>query len=432
MRVLFISTSFPPHAESQSIRNAFLIRGLVAAGAHVTAVAPSVPHGDATLTALLPPGVDVLTTEEPRYDRLQRGIAALPMPFARQVLRSGLAVAAGRITAPDVRVDWARLAVRRALAIDGDRPDVVVSAAGSFSAHLAAARIVRMWKLPWVAEYGDPWTFNPLPPASHWHIRRVNDWLERRALRVCSAVTVTTEETRVAYRGWLGGEPLPVHTVPCGFDERDFPTSDERRDPGGRIVISYIGAASRRGRSLVPLLDALAALRRTAPEIGRRIELRLVGQMPAAFRARAGQLELDDVRIEGPVCYRDSVRSIADSDILVLMGNRSLLQIPLKAFMYLGSGRPVLMIGQLPPDVDPTWKLVRSFDATHRADNDAGALARAIEALARNIDGEHAAARRRREAIGLHRFRWSVIGAQFATIVREAALASTTPRSSAR
>lgn len=420
MRVLFISTSVPPSAESQSIRNAYLLRGLVERGAHVDVIAPACVGGDPSLLALLPPGVRVESTRRPLYDAAQGRIGRVRPAAARSLLRSAFAVAAGKVAAPDVRFDWARAATaagRRRVA--AARPDVLVSSAGSYTAHLAASRLAREHRLPWVAEYGDPWAFNPLPPASLTHIRWMNERLERRALRHCSALSVTTAETARGYERWLGSEPVPVHVVTCGFDAADF-TAPPAPTDGGRMVVSYIGTASRSQRDLRPALDALAILRERDRATFDAIELRVIGSSPLAFELHAGRLGLTNVRFTGAVSYRESVHAIRDSSVLLLVGNQGQLQIPLKAFMYAGSGRPILFLGQLDGAEDPTWSLLAPMPATTYAASAAEPIAAALAAMVRDRRRLEAAGWERRASPQLRQFEWGAIGRRFADIVAAA------------
>lgn len=419
MRVVFVSSSVPPTPESQTIRNVYLLRGLVDAGAEVDVVAPAPVARDESLVSLLPAGVRVHWTRVPLYDRVQATLArTLPGPL-RSVARSGVAVALGRVAAPDVRFDWAAMAAKKGLELP--RPDVVVSSAGSFTAHMAASRLVARWGVPWVAEYGDPWALNPLPPASHWHMRRINSHLERRALRRCTAMTVTTEETRQLYQRWLVGGP-PIEVLPCGYDGADFGELPQLRSD--RLVLSYIGTASRRGRNLVPLLRALSRLREERADLAARVELRLVGNMPPAFLAEASALGLAGVVATGPVSYADSVRAMRESDLLLLLGNRGRLQIPLKAFMYLGSGRPVIALSQMEdPRDDPTSSLVGSFAGTTVVRNEEGALAGALRDVLSGLPELAAAALERRGDPRLEPYQWENIGSGFARVVSGAAAA---------
>jgi len=420
MKVLFLSVSIPPFPESQTIRNAYLLRALAASGCDVSVVTGACEGGDQSLVDLLPPGISIHRTRSPLYEVVQRQVAAVPFRRARSLLRSGIAVASGKVAAPDVRFDWAGTAYRYVRGHPELRPDVLVSSAGSYTAHMAAGRLAREWRLPWVAEYGDPWSFNPLRPASLPHIRWMNTRLERRALRHCSGLTVTTDETAKRYTEWLAPRELPVHVLTCGFDDSDFAAPVQPASDPEKVIISYVGTASRQQRSLRPTFQALAALRERDPAAFAKIELRVIGSSPLAFELHAASMGLDNVRFTGPVTYRESVGAIRASDILLLVGNQGQLQIPLKAFMYAGSGKPILFLGQLAGVTDPTWALLDGLGGARYAQNDASEIIAVLGEMITCRPQLEAEAWARRNKAQLEAYRWSVIGERFAEVVRTA------------
>jgi hypothetical protein len=94
---------------------------------------------------------------------------------------------------PDSSVLWA-IPAARAAARRIDEFDVVVTTGPPFSTHCAGAWLRRRG-IPWVAEYRDNWTINPLyrrvRPVQAL-LRRLERWLLRRA----AAVVVVSDEAR--------------------------------------------------------------------------------------------------------------------------------------------------------------------------------------------------------------------------------------------
>lgn len=409
-RVLFLSTSIPPLPDSQTIRNVYLLRGLAGTGAEVDVVAPPAEGGDATLLQMLPEGVRVHRTAEPIYDRVQRRVADLPLTGLRPLLRSAVAVGAGIAIAPDVRRDWSGQAERTARRVMGSaRPDLLVSSSGSSAAHIAASRLAAEWGTPWLAEYGDPWSLNPIRPASWPHIRWQNERLERRALRACRAMSVTTDETAEAYRSW-GSGALPIHVVPCGYSEVPLPP-DFHPGAGPEVTISYVGTAARGTRNLGRFLQALSAIGEQAG--GTRVNFQVVGSYSPAFDQEAARLGLRGVSFSGWVAYEESLVRMGRSDLLLLYGNAVTLQVPAKVHNYIRSGRPIFYVGQVPAAQDPTRRLLDGLPGVvfHQADED-GLEVRLRETLA-DLEALGHAALRRREMHELQDFDWDRIGARF-------------------
>jgi hypothetical protein len=135
------------------------------------------------------------------------------------------------------------------------------------------------------------------------------------------------------------------------------------------LRLSYVGAASRRARNLIPLIEAIATARLQIP-----LQLQIVGDASAHFQAAAQQIGLNAVEFTGRVSYRDSVRHICQAGILILVGNKSPYQIPGKSFLYLASGRPILYVYQMAERDDPTWQLLREFAGVRYVPNEPSAL----------------------------------------------------------
>ncbi|MDW8051850.1 MAG: glycosyltransferase [Armatimonadota bacterium] len=366
MRVLMISLSLPPYAESQTIRSAYWIEALAQQGVEFDLITAEVPPSaaDETLCELLPPSVRVWRTPAPPYDRT---VDALRRTGKRWLLYvySNLAY---RLYAPDARRGWERLAQRLALEVIRKRsPDLILSASGSCTAHLAAAALKRETGLPWVADLGDPWAWVDWQHWDTWLKAIQNHWLERRTLPQADLLIWTTEATYRAYHErWYRNLP-PGVVVPYGYREADF-VKRVLHTPLP-VCLSYVGAASRRARNLIPLLKALATV---APQLPLRLQV--VGETSMHFREVAHRLRLHCVEFVGRVSYRESIRYICEAGILVLIGNRSPYQIPGKTFLYLASGRPILYVQQVASAEDPTLQLLQSFAGVRRVPNDVDAL----------------------------------------------------------
>src|ERR1035437_4768256 len=97
---------------------------------------------------------------------------------------------------PDDRICWVPGAIRRgAEAIRRHKPRILYSTSPDPSAHLVALALARLMRLPWVAEFRDPWTMNlfrkPRPFA--W-MERAEHWMERRVVTNADHIVVTSAE----------------------------------------------------------------------------------------------------------------------------------------------------------------------------------------------------------------------------------------------
>ncbi len=412
MRALLISSSIPPVAESQSIRNVFLLKGLCGAGWDVDVIAPPLGKGDESLLRQIPDRVTIHRAGPSTYDRIQSWIGRIPSPLVRNTLRGVFARLAGVLLVPDVRCGWDRNVIQVAKTIGGEF-DLIVSSAGSNTAHLAASALARQWGVPWIAEYGDPWSLNPLAPAKYWHNRARNSRLERAALRYCSAITVTTESTAAAMNKWIGTSCPPIEVIPCGYSTAK-PCSTAPAPHNG-IVVSYIGTASRGSRDLRSIMVALdkAAVTHGGKET---VTFRMVGSTSPAFENKGRELRHLTIQSRGWVSYEESLELMGSSDLLLLVGNRQSLQVPAKLFNYIAAERPILYYGQAPPEVDGTHAILSRLPGVVVLNSAQGSLEDQLEKALSQSKQLLEASQRRLEPAWIRAYAWENIAGQFGAL----------------
>ncbi len=401
--VLLIAYFFPPKGGAGTQRFGKFCKYLPESGWQPQVVAAgddqrdrSAPHDDPTLAAELA-HVPVRRIGPARGTPLQRLRRRLRLCLDEDEWASA-ALAAAR--------DWAR----------AERPDCVLTTLSPFAAYRIGHALRRELDLPWVLDLRDPWALDgwrshrtPLHAAYDLHHMR-------RALRAADQIVANVPAAAREYVR-LGADPARVVVIPNGWDEDDFAadTADagegaapvpaaERADAGTFRVVHHgtlhdadaapgltrNGRPRWRHRQIAPLgrtgfylLQALAALDRTAPELARRVTLHFYGNVDASHRTLAARLGVADrVREHGYVAHERTIDSLRAADAVfvplhgVPPGERALV-VPGKLYESLASGRPVLAAL---PDGDGA-DLVRALDA--------GVVAgpTSIEEVAQALDG---------------------------------------------
>lgn len=353
MKALFVSHSLPPFADSQTIRNVFLIKELCRNGFEVTLVRSPYKGGDASLKDYLPSQILEVLTKEPFFDKIERLIALIPHKKLRKYMRSANAVLLGRVMFPDMRADWGIKAYQAAVSeFKKGKPDVIISSSGSYSAHCAASRLAAEYGIPWVADYGDPWTLNPLPPMCNPGLRAKNEKIERKLLQNCSGITVTTEQTKQLYENWLEHD-LPIEVIPCGYEK---PLLRKEKRDSKKIAIGYIGSASRSNRDLRSILSVINEV---GGVVDAEVSLYIIGSYSPFFEREAVNFKNIEIQFIPWVTFNESLEYIANLDALILYGNSKPIQVPAKTFYYLASQNPILYVGQIKPEEDPTYEIIK-------------------------------------------------------------------------
>jgi glycosyltransferase involved in cell wall biosynthesis len=257
----------------------------------------------------------------------------------------------GNLFVPDPRRFWIRPAARylhRHLA--EHRVDALISTGPPHSMHLIAERVAASSKLPWVADFRDPWT-----GIDYYHDLRLtkfaNSWnrrLEQRVLQSATRLVAVSPSWAKDLEGLSGRK---VEVITNGFDPEDFPVDDVKLDDA--LTICHFGSLSRH-RNPLALWRALAALRDAGNPLFSSVQVRLYGAVDeAVLESAAAQGLADQVQVFNYLPHADIIRRMRTSRLLLLMINRTDSAagvVPGKLFEYLGAGRPVLMVG--PPEGD--------------------------------------------------------------------------------
>lgn len=281
---------------------------------------------------------------------------------------------------PDEMVTWVPHAVAAAKAQFGSRPpDAVLSMAPRFSAHLAGERLGRLWDVPWVAEFQDPFVGNIFltwPTPVHKVAAAI---LERRWAQRAASIITTTHLLRDALAARHGLPPEKLHVISNGYDpvEPDPVALDQ-----GHFHIVHCGQFYG-GRMPDHFLEAIAALARRRPDLADRIRVHFVGPPNARVERLSRRLGLTRiVSSEGIVPYARSLGWMRAADLLLLVKHVSpaaAAQVPTKLYDYLSAGKPILALAH---EGEMAQVLRRARAGIVVSPTDARAISQAVESLA--------------------------------------------------
>jgi glycosyltransferase involved in cell wall biosynthesis len=204
--------------------------------------------------------------------------------------------------------------------------------------------------------------------------------IERLCYRMADVVLTDTEEHRRYVLGRIGLSPRRVFVVPVGAeDDLFYPRAGPARRDGRRAVeILFYG-------SMIPLHGADTIIRAASRvrDASSRFTLVGHGQTSDTVETLARDLDCRNVRFVPPVAYHRVPELIAAADIcLGIFGTTRKAQdiVPTKVFECLAMAKPVVT-----GDTPATRRLFRPGEHLVTVPcGDAGALAEALERLARD------------------------------------------------
>jgi glycosyltransferase involved in cell wall biosynthesis len=379
-KLLIVSYFFPPTAAAGSFRMLGFARHLPKLDWQTIVVAPPrLPYEpvDRELGEQVPPETIVYPVAEPQ---------GLAWKVARKAFGPY-----------SVWLSKAMFACTRALR--DHRPDAVLTTGPPHLVHLIGLYLKRRYRLPWVADFRDPWITKDEGTPTCGHLGRGRSirrrWLTRLERAVIEHADVIASTGPLATRKLCESFPeqrSKMVTLTNGYDTECF-EHEARPVPAGDTVRIVHAGEIYAGRDPGPFLDAIRDLEPGGDPGRVSVQVRFFGQNPSGFdfpeELRRRGLETI-VETPGQVSYTQALREMSHSDILLLLdspGRR--VGVPAKIYEYLGAGRSILALGE--SDGDLAWVL-RESGVPHRIAplKDAAAIRQALVELIGEIRGGRA------------------------------------------
>jgi glycosyltransferase involved in cell wall biosynthesis len=261
---------------------------------------------------------------------------------------------------PDKYNGWLIPAVAAGLrAVRQTRVKLIYSSAPYFTSHLAGYWLSLLTGLPWVAHFRDPWVtglreeYRPRNKICFG----INRALERMTVSRADAVVCVTEEhaalMRAAYDQMAASK---FAVVMNGFDGLEWqeaieslPTA-ERYAAGAprKFRVTYAGNLYMK-RNPSPLFRAMRTLI-DCGEIARdEVSVELIGSCESSEGRGMADLVSEAgiegcVEMRGRLSHSETLRRLLQSDLLLLLAEELVVQIPGKTFEYLKTRRPILAL----------------------------------------------------------------------------------------
>ena len=351
--LLLVSYFYPPTRDTGAQRPAAMAKWLARSGWDVTVLTTSA-FGDAepaepaagddpAIRVIRPRDLQIVRARLAGHSRVDSlfdsdSYSGKPHPLSKLIVPEPLAVA------------WTPFARRAAFAAHREHPfDCVLTTSPPESAH-TIGHAFRRRGVPWVADIRDAWTFEPLRPAFPTGIQRhLDERLERHRLGAADRVVCVSEPAAADLRDRGIADPLVIAN---GWDPDRDPEADAIAAArgvldGGRTSLLYTGRFGSYGRDPAPLVEGVARLARSTPQLAGRLELAIAGPLQPAERALFERPDLQPVEVTllGSLERETTVALQRTADALLLLAQPARSQlVNFKLFEYLAAGVPILAL----------------------------------------------------------------------------------------
>ncbi|MDX1463265.1 MAG: glycosyltransferase family 4 protein [Marinirhabdus sp.] len=258
----------------------------------------------------------------------------------------------GNFFIPDARVGWVKPSVLFLTSYLEKNPvDAIVTTGPPHSLHLIGLQLQRELKLPWVADFRDPWT------TIHYHAslrlteaaKKKHKRLEAKVLQHANAITVTSPSTKEEFKTIT---QTPIHLITNGYEVTKEATVTRDR----KFSLAHIGSLLSNRNPLV-LWEVLAELANELETFKDDLEIVLAGVIGDAILDSISSFGLtSNIRNMGYVSHKEALQLQNSAQILLLLeidSPETRVIIPGKLFEYVQTKRPIVAIGPQGSDIQP-------------------------------------------------------------------------------
>lgn len=285
----------------------------------------------------------------------------------------------GFLSRPDRWMTWQVAAVPAGMRlIEQYRPDAIWSTYPIATAHVIADKLSRRTSLPWLADFRDPMAQEGYPAdPKTWHVYK---HIEETTMCKARIAFFTTPGAAQLYRQRYPDAQAHITVLENGYDEETFVRAEANlSDPQplnpGQFTLLHSGIVYPNERDPTHLLQGLAALCASQPDIAARLRLRFRAAIHDTWLLeQAGRFGVTHLlECLPPIPYRQALEEMLRADaLLILQAANCNAQIPAKLYEYVRAGRPIVALTD--PAGDTAHALVRAGVSSIAPLDDADAI----------------------------------------------------------
>ena len=232
------------------------------------------------------------------------------------------------------------------------------------SSHLCALRIKKSFtNVPWILYWSDPW----IRDISRKNIGIIRKYIEKNqeksVVKFGDKHIFVTRENKQYFKNQYNLDEKNLSVINRGYDEELYKKLRNEAKPKllkyDKVNIVYTGDIIEKTRDIKPFIEALKILKNTDFKLFNKLNILFFGNIDNEY-IKEELKSFKNVVLNKIIAYKDALKYIIHSNILLLLGNKTSMQIPAKIYDYLGGESPILIIKG--NEYDKIEELVRDIE----------------------------------------------------------------------
>ena len=255
---------------------------------------------------------------------------------------------------PDARIGWLPFAVVKGLSIiKKENINLIFTSSPPHSSQLIGMWLNKITGLPWVADLRDPWTniryYRNLKRATI--TKKIDAHYEYKTLNNANQITTVSKDLVREFQEILCQNTNKINVIPNGYDEENY--QDLNYEKADKFQIIHTGNLLEHQNPLL-LWKCLQLLFSDNDNIKNKMKILFFGTVHDSVKQAVKNYKLENnVEFSGFIPHKHVLKKIKNASILLMVVPNTINNngiVTGKLFEYIGSGRPILVIG--PPKGD--------------------------------------------------------------------------------
>ena len=246
---------------------------------------------------------------------------------------------------PDNQIGWFFPALLKSFKLS--KPSIIYSSAPPFTGHLIGVILKKIWRVPLVCDFRDPWLDNPFRLARPGWVESWEQCLERWVYKNADAIVANTEPMAAAFRARHTDAVSRIYVITNGYDLDDFEEIVAERATTSDLCLMVHPGSLYGQRDPRCFLDAV---RCAVFESGcDKLRVQLIGSCEnfggKSLPDQVKGLGLQDyVEVIDSIPHQQALERMKGADYLLLFSQGTKLQVPAKLYEYMGLKKAIFSI----------------------------------------------------------------------------------------